>query len=131
MRRLGIAIFGLFIVLTQQVVPIAFGFGFESVPQFVSYVLITGGGILIVFASVDPSRFDSDLRWNYVAGAGLALVGAGVMITGALSFGIGEELIDRIAAGGQIVGALIIVWFGWQVGFDTRHANLDWADSAK
>ena len=53
------------------------------------------------------------------------------MITGALSFGIGEELIDRIAAGGQIVGALIIVWFGWQVGFDTRHANLDRADSAK
>ena len=115
----------------QQIVLVAFGFSFESTPRFVSYVLIRGGGTLIALASAGPSCFGSGPRWNYVVGAGSALVGIGVVTTGVLSFGGDGEVIDRIAAGDQILSALVVVWFGWQVGFDTHHANLDRVDSAK
>ena len=130
MRRKGFVVLG-FLILIVEVVIVALGSGFESPSQSVSYALTISGGALLVLAGFDADRFDPRVRWNHLVGTGLALVGLGLSVSGLLNAGIGTESIDRIAAGGQILSALIIVWFGWQVGYDTRHVNFDWMNSAE
>lgn len=125
MKRRGIAAFGVFILLAQLII-VAFGSSFESPSRVVSYALTTVGGGLLVLAGFDVDRFGSSVRWNHFTGTGLALSGLGLAVSGLLSAGVGTESIDRIAVVGQVVGAVIVVWFGWQIAFDTRHVNFDW-----
>jgi len=125
MKRGLIVVFGFVIVLTQLAI-LSFGSVFGDPLRTVNYVFTTVGGGLLVLAGFDVDRFGSSVRWNQFAGTGLALSGLGLAVSGLLSAGVGTESIDRIAVVGQVVGAVIVVWFGWQIAFDTRHVNFDW-----
>ena len=129
MRQKGIAGFGVLILLIQFAI-IAFGSGFENFLGVIGHALTIGGGALLVLTGFDADRFGSRVRWSHFAGTGLALAGLGFSVSGLVGAGVGTESIDRIAAGGRILSALVLVRFGWQIAFDTRHVNFEWMNSA-